>query len=78
MRLSELAEKAVVNIKNGAVLGYITDLKIDSCTGKICSIHVNETRELLSFKSCSELEIPWSSICKVGRDTILVDICAKC
>lgn len=77
MKLSELAEKEVVNIKNGEIIGYITDFEIDSCTGKICSIYVLQSSDLLTLKPCNTIKIPWSSICKIGKDTILVDFCAK-
>ena len=75
MKLSELTQKEVINVKNGEALGYITDLKIDFCTGKIYCIYLIENKDLLSFKSCKIAEIPWSSICKIGKDAILVDFC---
>ncbi|MBE6624204.1 MAG: YlmC/YmxH family sporulation protein [Ruminococcaceae bacterium] len=75
MKLSELVEKEIVNIRNGDVLGYITDLKIDTCSGKICCIYVTEAKNFLTLKSCKCLDIPWSSICKIGKDAILVDFC---
>ena len=77
MKLSELAEKEVVNIKNGEFIGYITDLEIDSCTGKIYSIYVLQSNDFLTLKPCNTIKIPWSSVCKIGKDTILVDFCAE-
>ena len=77
MKLSELAEKEVVNIKNGEFIGYITDLEIDSCAGKIYSIYVLQSNDFLTLKPCNTIKIPWSSVCKIGKDTILVDFCAE-
>ena len=77
MKLSEFAEKEIVNVKNGEMIGYITDFEIDACTGKIFFIYVIKSGEIFSLKTCDTVEIPWSSICKIGKDAILVDFSPK-
>lgn len=76
MKLSELTQKEVINVKNGELLGYITDLKIDACSGKIYCMYLMENKDFLSLKNCKIIEISWSSICKIGKDAILVDFCS--
>ncbi len=39
-RFCKLRQKEVVNIVDGARLGFICDLVLDICTGKICAIVV--------------------------------------
>ena len=72
---SELGEKEIVNICDGACLGRICDLEVDDCTGVICSIVVPGPPKLLGLiRSREELVIPFCRIQKIGDDVILVDI----
>ncbi len=75
MRLSDLKEKEVINIKNCKKLGYIGDLEIDVCSGCIRDIIVPERKNICNF-FCSESEcvIPFCQIKQIGPDIILVDI----
>lgn len=78
MRLSELGNKEVVNLNNGERLGLLVDADIifDSGTGKIVSIVVPERKialKILGFDS-GGMEIPWSSIRKIGYDMIIVEL----
>lgn len=77
MRLSELGEKEIVNLDNGARLGLIADadLIFDKTTGEIKSLIVTEKKlhfRLLGIED-SNIEIPWSSIRKIGYDMIIVE-----
>ncbi len=75
MRLSELKEKEVINIKTCKKIGCIGDLEIDICSGCIKDIIVPEHRSICSF-FCSEnaYVIPFCQIKQIGPDIILVDI----
>ncbi|MBR4435249.1 MAG: YlmC/YmxH family sporulation protein [Clostridia bacterium] len=72
---SELREKEIINICDGARLGTICDLELDDCTGLICSIVVPGPARMLGLiKNSEELVIPFCKIQKIGDDVILVDI----
>ena len=71
----DLKKKDVINICDGSNLGNIYDLVIDTCTGCIVGIVVPISKGFFSFfKSNNDLFIPYSRICKIGKDIILVDI----
>ena len=75
MRLSELKEKEVVNIKSCKKIGYIGDLEIDVCTGCVRDIIVPERRSICTLVcSDSDCVIPFCQIKQIGPDIILVDI----
>lgn len=74
-RFGKLRQKEVVNIADGARLGFICDLVIDICTGKICAIVVpGPSRLSFFFKGERDQVIPWKNIRKIGEDVILVEV----
>lgn len=78
MRLSELGQKEIINLDNGARLGLFSDADImfDRNNGRIESIMVREKRftfKLLGIED-NALEIPWTAIKKVGHDMIIVEL----
>ena len=75
VRLSELKEKEVVNIKSCKKIGYIGDLEIDICSGCVKDVIVPEHRSICNFFSSeNECVIPFCQIKQIGPDIILVDI----
>lgn len=72
--MTNLTEKQVINICDGRILGYVTDFKIDPCDGRLTAIIVPGEGGFFSLKRCADIVIPWEKICKIGKDTILVDI----
>ncbi|MBQ9980036.1 MAG: YlmC/YmxH family sporulation protein [Oscillospiraceae bacterium] len=74
-KLTELRCKEIINVCDGARLGFIRDMEIDTESGCICSIIVPERTGLRSiFFKCGEIIIPWNCISKIGEDLILVEI----
>lgn len=74
MRLSDLQDKNVINIKDGKLIGNIIDIMITK-DGILESFIVEKTKFLLSkFSSSGEIEIRYNQIIKIGDDVILVDI----
>lgn len=78
MRLSELGNKEIINLNNGERLGLLeeADILFDENSGKILSIIIPERRisfRLLGIESAN-MEIPWSSIRKIGYDMIIVEL----
>jgi len=71
----ELRRKEVINLRDGARLGCICDLEMDSCTGQVHAIVVPGPPKLWGLlRSDEELVIPYKCITKIGDDVILVDI----
>ena len=72
----KLRNKEVVNICDGKNLGNITDIIIDTNCGKILGLIVPaNSKNIFNFlKTNNDIFIPYNRICKIGKDTILVDI----
>lgn len=62
----------VIDINTGSKLGFIKDIKLDEEATKVVSIILPGEAKGWFGKTC-DIEIPWSSITKVGIDVILVD-----
>ncbi len=73
MRLSELQDKDVINIKDGKKIGNIIDVKIDS-NGNTTGILVERYKFLVSLFNNNVVEINWHDIEKIGKDVIIVNI----
>ena len=71
---NSLRDKDVINVCDGKRLGFVNDLEIDACSGKICALIVLFDYRLLGFGKYEELVIPWERICCFGKDTVLVNI----
>ena len=71
----ELRCKEVVNISDGKRLGHIIDIVFDLPSGQIKGLVVPmDSRGFNLFKQSQQAFIPFEQICKIGEDTILVDI----
>jgi YlmC/YmxH family sporulation protein len=71
---SSLRDKDVINICDGKRLGFVNDMEIDSCSGKVCALIVLFDCRLLGFGKCEELIIPWEKVSCFGKDAVLVNI----
>ncbi|MBR2327883.1 MAG: YlmC/YmxH family sporulation protein [Clostridia bacterium] len=73
-RLTELKSKEVINLKNGAKLGTVSDIEIDIANGSIKSIVVPSGNGAFSlFGKHEDIIIPFEDIKKAGNDLLLVD-----
>lgn len=71
--IEDLARKDVINIKEGSRLGFVGDVEIDTCDGKIVSLIVyGRTKFFGIFGREDDLVIPWCDIQKIGEDIIVV------
>ena len=71
----ELRCKEVVNVVDGRRLGHITDVIFDLQTARITGLIVPGNKSFWNvFKSGQEIFIPFTQICKIGDDTILVEL----
>jgi len=70
MRLSELQQKEIVNIKDGKRVGVIIDVIVGD-DGSIKNLVLEEKRGRKFTRE--EYSVLWSQIIKIGDDIILVD-----
>ena len=72
-RIDELKNKQVVSVKNGAVLGRIDDVEINTDTGTINSVVIFGKNHILwIFGRENDIIIPWNDIEIIGSETVLV------
>ena len=69
---TDLRSKEVVNLQNGARMGKIIDMIIDSNGKNVLGLVVPGVRRL--FKASEDIFIPWCNISKIGNDVILVSL----
>ena len=68
-----IGKKQVINVCDGAILGYVTDIEFDICEGRITAVIVG-CQSSLGFGKGDSVRVPWCNIKCFGEDTILVDI----
>ncbi|MGL5314871.1 MAG: YlmC/YmxH family sporulation protein [Peptostreptococcaceae bacterium] len=75
IRVSDIMEKEIINVKNGKRMGFITDIDMDINEGKIMSFTITGDGGRGFFSRGSEGQVIfWSDILKIGCDTIIVNI----
>jgi len=77
MRLSDLLNKEIINMYDGARLGTIgnSDLMVDGDSGYVDSILLpNPNGFLRIFGGRSSLTIPWDSIKKISDQVVIVEL----
>lgn len=72
-RIDELRNKQVVCIKDGCVLGYVSDVELDTTSGELTAIVIfGRLRAMGLLGRDEDIIIPWRDIKVIGRETILV------
>ena len=51
-RIVDLRNKEVINIKNGARLGYVSDVEVDTCDARLVAIIIYADRAAAAGASC--------------------------
>lgn len=73
-RLAEMREKQVVCIKDGTILGFVSDVEIDTQNGKLVSIVIYGRKRCFGLLGRdNDYHIAWDSIEVIGEDSILVN-----
>lgn len=71
--ITELRNKEVINAKSGCRIGFVSDVEINTCDGKLVSIIVwGKCRCFGLFGKDDDIRICWNDIQVIGDDTILV------
>ena len=72
-RIVELKNKEVICIRDATRLGFVNDVEIDTCTGKIVSIVIYGKPRFFGFMGKEDdIIVDWDCIEVIGDDTILV------
>ena len=72
MRISDLQNKDIVDIKSGEKIGNIIDIEVNE-NGEIIKLIIYDKKGFfLSLKGNSEEYVMWNEIKKIGQDVILV------
>ncbi len=71
---SNLSCKEVVNCKDGKIIGYVNDLKLDTESGDILSLFVKPQDKPFGFSKKGMIEIPFENIDRIGQDIILINL----
>lgn len=74
--LNNIRHMEIIDLKLGAKIGFIRDLKINCDENKIESILIPIQKNSF-FGKMEFIEIPWNDIIKIGLDVILVDTKGK-
>ena len=73
-RITDMRCKEVINICDGARLGFVCDVEFDICTGHITAIIVPGPCKYFGlFGRMDDFVIRWCDIDKIGEDIILVN-----
>ena len=73
MKMSELQDKDIINVKDGRNIGRIIDLEV-SVEGKINYIIAEPAKFLRLSSFNKETNILFNQIVRIGKDVILVDL----
>ncbi|MDR9788448.1 MAG: YlmC/YmxH family sporulation protein [Peptococcaceae bacterium MAG4] len=74
-RISELAQRDIINLVDGARLGPVKDVYIDLESGQVLSLVLAGERKYFKLLNAgSDLIVPWEKVRKVGVHTVLVEV----
>jgi len=74
MRLYDLKQKEVINIRDGCRFGFPCDVEFDGESGRIGKMIVPGPARIFGmFGREHEYRIPWDCIKQIGVDIILID-----
>jgi len=72
--INDLRAKEVINVTDGARLGYVSDAVIELDTGKVTALVVPGTYKFMGlFGKDDDFVISWERIKRIGDDLIIID-----
>lgn len=72
-RISELQNKQVICMSDGAFLGYINEVEFDTISGKISAFVIQGRPKMLGLLGKNDdLIIPFEDVAVIGGDTVLI------
>lgn len=71
--VTDLRNKQVINQKDGNILGPVSDIEVDTCSGRVVAIIVFGRPKCMGLLGrCDDIRICWEDIKIIGDDAILV------
>ncbi len=71
--ITELRNKEVINAKSGCRIGFVSDVEINTCDGRLSAIIIwGRPRCFGLFGKEEDIRVCWENIQVIGHDTILV------
>ncbi len=70
--LCELKNKEVINICDGARLGFVSDIELELDSGRVVAMLVPGCSRLFDFGKGELVRILWCDIERIGDDVILI------
>lgn len=78
-RITDMHNKEVINVCDGARIGCVDDVEVDTCTAQIVAIVVHGRPKCLGLLGREDdIIIRWCDISVIGEDTILVNFECPC
>ncbi len=72
-RIDELRNRQVVCVKDGCILGYVSDIEFDISDGRLVALVIYGKPKLMGVLGHeNDIIIPWQDIAVIGNETILV------
>ncbi len=74
LRLADLRCREVINMADGARLGYVSDVVIDAAEGRVLALIVpGPARFFGLFGREDDYILPWDCVSRMGGDILLID-----
>ena len=71
--MGDLRNKEVINVKDGARIGFVSDIEMDTRTAALTAVVVYGKLRLFGLLGREpDFVIPWKDISLIGNDTMLV------
>ncbi len=72
--INELKAKEVINVSDGARLGFVSDVEIDLVSGRLTALIVPGAYRMMGFLGReNDVVIKWENIKKIGDDIIIIE-----
>ncbi len=76
--IEDMREKEVISISDGARIGFISDIEIDTVAANLTALIVYGRPKLFGLLGREDdVIIPWQNVKLIGDDTVLVDYKAE-
>lgn len=71
--VTDLRNKQVINQRDGNILGPVSDIEVDTYSGKVVAIIVFGRPKCMGLLGrCDDIRICWEDIKVIGEDAVLV------
>jgi YlmC/YmxH family sporulation protein len=75
IKITDLKNKEIINVADGARLGFVSDVEFDPINGKIISLIIPGPYKFLGILGKeNDIVVPWEKIEKIGEDLIIISM----